>query len=99
MLVIAAFGFFLLVFRESANTFAASTITVEPGQRLLYTGPYAHVRHPMYTGEALLFFAMPIALGSCRRDRDPCADCANPRRERTLSAELPGYDDYLFFGA
>ena len=42
LLIIAAFGFFLVVLRE--NTFAASTITVEAGQRVISTGPYPHVR-------------------------------------------------------
>jgi protein-S-isoprenylcysteine O-methyltransferase Ste14 len=62
MLVIASFGFFLLVLQE--NTFAASTVTVEAGQRVISTGPYAHVRHPMYAGAVVLLFAMPIAMGS-----------------------------------
>jgi protein-S-isoprenylcysteine O-methyltransferase Ste14 len=62
VLVMAAFGFILLVFRE--NTFAASTITVEAGQRVISTGPYAHLRPPMYAAGALMFLAMPVALGS-----------------------------------
>jgi protein-S-isoprenylcysteine O-methyltransferase Ste14 len=70
MLMIGIFGFFLLVLRE--NTFAASTITVEAGQRVISTGPYALVRHPMYAGGALLIFGMPIAMASwwgCFRPR------------------------------
>jgi protein-S-isoprenylcysteine O-methyltransferase Ste14 len=60
-IVVAAFGLFLLVFRE--NTFAASTISVEAGQRVISTGPYAHVRHLIYAGAMLLIFAMPLAPG------------------------------------
>ena len=83
MLVVATFGFFLLVLRE--NTFAASTVIVEAGQRVISTGPYAHVRHPMYAGAAVLILAMPIAMGvivgaASRRDRGPRPDCTNPRR-------------------
>ncbi len=97
LLIIAAFGFFLLVLRE--NTFAASTITVEAGQRLISSGPYAHVRHPMYAGAALLIFAMPIALGSLwgmlpAAFAIPVLIARILDEERTLSAELPGYDDY-----
>jgi protein-S-isoprenylcysteine O-methyltransferase Ste14 len=50
------------VFKE--NTFAASTITVEPGQQVISTGPYAHVRHPMYAAGVLLLAASPLSLGS-----------------------------------
>jgi protein-S-isoprenylcysteine O-methyltransferase Ste14 len=97
LLIIAAFGFFLVVLRE--NTFAASTITVEAGQRVISTGPYAHVRHPMYAGAALLIFAMPIALGSlwgllAAAVAVPVLIARILDEERTLSAELPGYDDY-----
>jgi protein-S-isoprenylcysteine O-methyltransferase Ste14 len=97
LLISAASGFFLVVLRE--NTFAASTITVEVGQRVISTGPYAHVRHPMYAGAALLLFAMPIALGSFRGVLPaalaiPVLIARILDEERTLSAELPGYDDY-----
>ena len=50
------------VFRE--NTFAASTIAVEPGQTVISTGPYAHVRHPMYAAGILMLTALPLSLGS-----------------------------------
>ena len=97
MLVIATFGFFLLVFRE--NTFAASTVTVEAGQRVISTGPYAHVRHPIYAGGALLTFTMPIALGSlwgllAAAIATPALIARILDEERTLSAELAGYDNY-----
>jgi protein-S-isoprenylcysteine O-methyltransferase Ste14 len=37
---------------------------VAAGQRVISTGPYAIVRHPMYAGALLMLFATPIALGS-----------------------------------
>jgi protein-S-isoprenylcysteine O-methyltransferase Ste14 len=97
ILMIADFGFFLLVLHE--NTFAASTITVEVGQRVISTGIYAYVRHPMYAGALLLLFAMPIALGSLwgllvAAIAIPLLIARIFDEERTLSAELPGYDDY-----
>jgi protein-S-isoprenylcysteine O-methyltransferase Ste14 len=97
VLVIAAFGFIFQVFRE--NTFAASTITVEAGQRVISTGLYARVRHPMYAGAVLLIFAMPIALGSlwgllAAAILPPVLIARILDEERTLSAELAGYDDY-----
>jgi protein-S-isoprenylcysteine O-methyltransferase Ste14 len=98
LLIVATFGFFLVVLR--ANSFAASTITVEAGQRVISTGPYAYVRHPMYAGAALLMFAMPIALGSwwgllVSLISAPVLVARILDEERALSAELPGYRDYL----
>jgi hypothetical protein len=52
----------LLVFR--ANPFAAATVTVEAAQSVVTTGPYALVRHPMYSGLLALFLGIPLALGS-----------------------------------
>jgi protein-S-isoprenylcysteine O-methyltransferase Ste14 len=50
--VLVALGFLIvfLVFKE--NTFTAATIAVTPGQKVVSTGPYAVVRHPMYAGAA-----------------------------------------------
>jgi protein-S-isoprenylcysteine O-methyltransferase Ste14 len=62
VLVALAFFFFYRVVR--VNSFAASTVRVEQGQRVVSTGPYAWVRHPMYTGALVLVIGMPIALGS-----------------------------------
>jgi protein-S-isoprenylcysteine O-methyltransferase Ste14 len=51
-----------LAFR--ANPFAASTVTVEAEQTVISTGPYAFVRHPLYSGGLLMFLGAPLALGS-----------------------------------
>lgn len=50
------------VFRE--NTFASATIEVATEQRLIATGPYAIVRHPMYSGAFIMLLGVPLALGS-----------------------------------
>jgi protein-S-isoprenylcysteine O-methyltransferase Ste14 len=62
--ILVLFGFFVvfLVFKE--NTFTSATIQVEAGQRVVSTGPYALVRHPMYTGALIMLLGTPIALGS-----------------------------------
>ena len=52
----------LLVFKE--NSFAGRIIKVETNQLVVATGPYAYVRHPMYSGALLLYVTTPIALGS-----------------------------------
>jgi protein-S-isoprenylcysteine O-methyltransferase Ste14 len=62
--VLVALGFVIvfLVFKE--NTFTASTIAVASDQTVVSTGPYAVVRHPMYSGALVLLFGTPLALGS-----------------------------------
>ncbi len=97
LVMLAAFGFILLVVHE--NTFAGSTIRVERGQRVISTGPYAHLRHPMYAGALPLIFAIPIVLGSwwgllVAAIAPPLLIVRILDEERALSAELPGYDDY-----
>jgi protein-S-isoprenylcysteine O-methyltransferase Ste14 len=61
---VVALGYLLifLVFRE--NSYTSRIIDVEPGQRVVTTGPYALIRHPMYLGVTLMFLATPLALGS-----------------------------------
>ena len=62
VLVVIGMAIVLRVFKE--NTFTSSTIEVEEDHRVVSTGPYAIVRHPMYSGFLLNVVAMPIALGS-----------------------------------
>jgi protein-S-isoprenylcysteine O-methyltransferase Ste14 len=96
-IVLAGFALTFVVFK--ANTYTASTVTVETGQRVVATGPYAVVRHPMYAASVLWFLATPFALGS------PWAlvpailmSLAVAVRlldeERHLRVSLPGYDAY-----
>jgi protein-S-isoprenylcysteine O-methyltransferase Ste14 len=56
-LIVLSFLFMFWVIK--VNTFAASTIGVETDQRVIDTGPYAHVRHPMYAGA--IWYAPPSA--------------------------------------
>jgi protein-S-isoprenylcysteine O-methyltransferase Ste14 len=57
-------GWLAIFFVFRANTYAAATIQLAPGQTIISTGPYALVRHPMYAGGLLMLVGMPIALGS-----------------------------------
>jgi protein-S-isoprenylcysteine O-methyltransferase Ste14 len=61
-LVLIGFYGFYVTFRE--NAYAASTVTVEIAQPVISTGPYAVMRHPMYTAAIILFVATPVALAS-----------------------------------
>jgi protein-S-isoprenylcysteine O-methyltransferase Ste14 len=61
-LVVLGFAAFYRVVR--VNSFAAGTVRVEEGQHVVTTGPYAFVRHPMYSGAFALLLGTPLALGS-----------------------------------
>ena len=60
--VFLGYFIFFLVLKE--NSYASRIIEIKKGQKVISTGPYAVVRHPMYSGVMLMFLATPIALGS-----------------------------------
>ncbi len=81
------------------NPFAASVVTVEPGQTVITTGLYALVRHPMYSGGLLLFLGMALALGSWLGLVPVLGIGAliiwrRTDEERYLSDHLAGYREY-----
>ena len=92
-------AFIMWVFRE--NSFAAPVVKVQSDRdhHVVSTGPYALVRHPMYSGITLFFVGVPLLLGSwwgvaiallfivlfAIRTRI---------EERALIDGLPGYADY-----
>jgi protein-S-isoprenylcysteine O-methyltransferase Ste14 len=81
------------------NSFAASTIRVEEGQRVITTGPYAMVRHPMYSGMALMVLGTPLALGSYVAFPVfalfiPALIFRLTHEEKFLRQALPGYAEY-----
>lgn len=57
-------GFYIVFRTFKANSFTAGNIKVGDGQKVVTTGPYATLRHPMYSGALLLLLCTPIALGS-----------------------------------
>jgi protein-S-isoprenylcysteine O-methyltransferase Ste14 len=62
MLVAVGYYIIFLVYQE--NTFTSATIEVAEDQKVISTGPYAIVRHPMYAGALLYLLGTPLALGS-----------------------------------
>ena len=62
LLVFLGYFFVFLVFRE--NSYASRIVEVEKGQKVITTGPYSFVRHPMYSGTIIMFLFTPLALGS-----------------------------------
>jgi protein-S-isoprenylcysteine O-methyltransferase Ste14 len=61
---LVAFGFFIVFLVYKENTFASATIEVAPEQKVISTGPYKLVRHPMYMGAFFLLVGIPLSLGS-----------------------------------
>ncbi len=57
-------GYSLVFLVLQFNRHASRIVEVEAGQQVVRTGPYAIVRHPMYSGALLTFIATPVALGS-----------------------------------
>lgn len=96
-IALAGYIFIIFVFRE--NSYASTTIQVEKEQRVISTGPYAIVRHPMYLGLVVLIMFTPIALGSYWALL-PAILCIplNVYRikgeEEVLLKNLKGYDEY-----
>jgi protein-S-isoprenylcysteine O-methyltransferase Ste14 len=92
-------GILLVLWVMNINRFAARTVHVVAGQTVISTGPYRFVRHPLYSGSALLWIFTPLALGSA---------VSLPAfvllvsfyvirllsEEKILRKDLPGYTEY-----
>jgi protein-S-isoprenylcysteine O-methyltransferase Ste14 len=86
-----------VVFKE--NTFTSGIIEVAENQNVVSTGPYAIVRHPMYSGALVMLFGIPLALGSWwgMLINVPMTAAIIWRlldEERFLVGNLPGYAGY-----
>jgi protein-S-isoprenylcysteine O-methyltransferase Ste14 len=97
VLVAIGFYFIFLVYRE--NTFTSATIEVAADQKVISTGPYALVRHPMYASALLYLIGTPLALGSLwgfvpLGVMIPFLIWRMFDEERFLARNLPGYPDY-----
>jgi protein-S-isoprenylcysteine O-methyltransferase Ste14 len=97
LLVAAGFCVIFLVYRE--NTYTSATIEVAEGQKVVSTGPYALVRHPMYAGGSLYLAATSLALGSywgllAFAAMLPFLIWRLLDEERFLARDLPGYSEY-----
>ena len=62
--VLVALGLLTVFFVFKENTFASATVEVISEQKVIATGPYASVRHPMYIGALVMLFGVPLSLGS-----------------------------------
>ncbi len=98
VLFLLSYGMYAEVLRE--NTYLSRTIEVQKNQKVIDTGLYSIVRHPMYSATLVLFLSMPLVLGSlisfavflaypliiAKRIRN---------EEQVLEAGLPGYHEYM----
>jgi protein-S-isoprenylcysteine O-methyltransferase Ste14 len=97
--VLVAIGLGVVAMVIIQNSYAAATVQVQAGQKVVSTGLYGLVRHPMYTGNVIMMVGIPLALGSywglvfvvpglivlASRIRD---------EEKLLQKELDGYLEY-----
>jgi protein-S-isoprenylcysteine O-methyltransferase Ste14 len=97
IVVCIGYIFVVLVFKE--NQFASRIIEVVKGQKVIQSGPYRFVRHPMYMGSTLMYVASPLALGSYWAIIPaifiiPIYIARIINEESVLTKELEGYSDY-----
>jgi protein-S-isoprenylcysteine O-methyltransferase Ste14 len=104
--ILKALGFFSLIpsfvlifLAMKENPYLYKIVVVQKGQKVVSTGPYAVVRHPMYVGVVILFIAMPLALGSLYALIPGVLMSAllvirTHLEDRTLHHELSGYTEY-----
>lgn len=94
---LAGYILYAEVLRE--NTYLSRTIEVQPDQKVIDTGLYSIVRHPMYSATLLLFLSMPLVLGSIYSFiifmAYPFIIALRIKHEETfLEKELTGYREY-----
>lgn len=94
---VIAYGLYVEVMRE--NAFLSRTVEIQAEQKVIDTGLYGIVRHPMYLAVTLLFLSIPLVLGSW-----PCfvvflfapllLVLRISNEEKVLEQGLPGYTEY-----
>ena len=92
-----SYGMYAEVMRE--NEWLSRSIEVAEGQKVVSTGLYGMIRHPMYTATIGMFLAMPIVLGSwwafaVMLPYVPVIMCRIKDEENLLLEELEGYKKY-----
>jgi protein-S-isoprenylcysteine O-methyltransferase Ste14 len=100
LLLLCSFYLFFLTFRENAYLSPAVRVQTEREQTVVSTGPYQHVRHPMYATALIFLVSTTLLLGSwygliLGLLLSVGIALRAVQEERTLRAELPGYDRYM----
>ena len=94
---LAAYALYAEVLRE--NAYLSRTVEVQQDQKVIDTGLYGVVRHPMYMSTLLLFLSMPLVLGSVisfviTLAYIPIIAKRIENEEKVLEDGLPGYAEY-----
>jgi protein-S-isoprenylcysteine O-methyltransferase Ste14 len=97
--VLVVLGWLVIFFVFKENTFTSAIIELVPDQKVITTGPYALVRHPMYAGALVMLLGIPIALGSWWGSlvivaMMPALIWRLVDEEKFLARNLPGYREY-----
>lgn len=97
VLLLLAYALYMEVMRE--NAWLSRTVEVQQGQKVVDTGLYGIVRHPMYLATLLLFLAIPLVLGSwvsfaVMLLTVPVLVLRIISEERVLAEGLEGYEAY-----
>lgn len=94
-------SFFLMVWVMRENSYLSRIVEIqkERGHRVITTGPYQYVRHPMYLGVIVLFISIPVALGSLwslvpSTVLSLLVLIRTFLEDKTLCEELEGYNSY-----
>jgi protein-S-isoprenylcysteine O-methyltransferase Ste14 len=98
ILVLLGYGMFFLVVRE--NRYASRVVEVEHEQKVISSGPYAIIRHPMYLGLLVMYIFSPLALGSYWAIIPalliiPAIVARLLNEENVLARDLEGYKEYM----
>ena len=97
LLFLISYGLYAEVMRE--NAYLSRTVKVQENQKVIDTGLYGIVRHPMYTATILMFLSIPLVLGSWYAFvvflfYPVIIAVRIKNEEQVLSKELPGYEEY-----
>jgi len=97
--IIILLGYLLIFFVFRQNSYASRVVEVDKSQKVITTGLYSIVRHPMYLGVLIMYIPTPVALGSywglIPMATIPLAIVFRIlNEEKVLSKDLPGYKEY-----
>ena len=97
VVLLLSYGLYAEVMRE--NAYLSRTIEVQNGQKVVDTGLYSIVRHPMYAVTVWLFLSIPVVLGSwwalaCFLPYVAVIAVRIVNEEKVLEAGLQGYSEY-----
>lgn len=96
---VPSLALFFIALKENPYASKIVEVRLDLGQRVVTTGPYACVRHPMYLGAIVYLLSLPLALGSYYA-LVPGLGLAvliairTHLEDKTLHEELPGYGEY-----